>query len=225
MTDQLSFPQPKKVSLIKENYFISKANYNAVSVLENWEAWPSQKLILFGPTGSGKTHLSSLWAKDVGATVLEATDLIEEQISSLSATPVVVENIDEIQRNRPSELILFHLHNLLASEGKNLLMTSRLLPGRLTFNLEDLQSRVMATPLARLEAIDDELLGAVLVKMFADRQMYFPDKLLSYVLPRIERSYTALQTFVEELDGRAMSENRPVGKELVRDILQKEKLN
>ena len=222
MTDQLSFPQPKKVSLIKENYFISKANCYAVSVIENWEVWPSQKLILFGPKASGKTHLSNLWAKDVGATVLEATNLMEEQISRLGNTPVVVENIDKIQRNRPIELILFHLHNLLASEKKNLLMTSRLLPGRLRFTLEDLQSRVVASALARIEPIDDELLSAILVKIFADRQMFFPDKLLSYVLPRIDRSYTALHTFVEELDYRAMSENRPVGKELVRDILQKE---
>ena len=96
---------------------------------------------------------------------------------------------------------------------------------KISFNLKDLQSRVVASPLARLEPIDDELMSAVIVKMFADRQMYFPDKLLSYVLPRIERSYTALHTFVEELDGRAMSENRPVGKELVRDILQKQELN
>jgi chromosomal replication initiation ATPase DnaA len=102
-------------------------------------------------------------------------------------------------------------------------MTSRLLPGRLNFILEDLQSRILGSSIAELEAVDDDLLSAVLVKMFADRQMYFSDKLLAYVLLRIERSYIAIKTFVEEVDSRAMTENRVIGKRLVRDILDKGK--
>lgn len=223
MIDQLSFSLPRKVLHNRENYFVSRANRNAVSLIEDWNSWPLNKLILVGSEGSGKTHLASLWAEEVGAKILSSTDLMEEQISKLSGQPVLIEDIHKIQRNRPAETIFFHLHNLLNLENTNLLMTSRLLPGRLNFILEDLQSRILGSSIAELEAVDDDLLSAVLVKMFADRQMYFSDKLLAYVLLRIERSYIAIKTFVEEVDSRAMTENRVIGKRLVRDILDKGK--
>ena len=223
MIDQLSFSLPRKVLLNRENYFISRANRNAVSLIENSKAWPLNKLILVGSEGSGKTHLASLWAEKVGAKTLSSTDLMEEKISELSGSPVLIEDIDRIQRNRPAETVFFHLHNLLNLETTSLLMTSRLLPGRLNFILEDLQSRIMGSSTVELETIDDELIAAILIKLFADRQMYFSEKLLAYVLLRIERSYLAIRAFVEELDSRAMTENRVIGKRLVRDILDKVK--
>ena len=220
MSNQLSFSLPKKETLDRDNYFVSQANQGAVSLIEDWINWPSQKLILVGSEGSGKTHLGHLWAGEVGATIINATTLMEQQISELSKAPVLVEDINEIQRNQPVEIILFHLHNLLHSEGHSLLMTSQILPGRLSFSLKDLQSRIEASIIAKLHPVDDDLLGAILIKMFADRQIHFSDKLLTYVLSRVERSYTAAKLFVEEVDSKAMTESRVIGKRLVRDILE-----
>ena len=220
MSNQLSFSLPKKETLDRDNYFVSQANQGAVSLIEDWINWPSRKLILVGSEGSGKTHLGHLWAGEVGATIINATTLMEQQISELSKAPVLVEDINEIQRNQPVEIILFHLHNLLHSEGHSLLMTSQILPGRLSFSLKDLQSRIEASIIAKLHPVDDDLLGAILIKMFADRQIYFSDKLLTYVLSRVERSYTAAKLFVEEVDSKAMTESRVIGKKLVRDILE-----
>jgi chromosomal replication initiation ATPase DnaA len=220
MSNQLSFSLPKKETLDRDNYFVSQANQGAVSLIEDWINWPSRKLILVGSEGSGKTHLGHLWAGEVGATIINATTLMEQQISELSKAPVLVEDINEIQRNQPVEIVLFHLHNLLHSEGHSLLMTSQILPGRLSFSLKDLQSRIEASIIAKLHPVDDDLLGAILIKMFADRQIYFSDKLLTYVLSRVERSYTAAKLFVEEVDSKAMTESRVIGKRLVRDILE-----
>ncbi len=220
MSNQLSFSLPKKETLDRDNYFVSQANQGAVSLIEDWINWPSQKLILVGSEGSGKTHLGHLWADEVGATIISATTLMEQQISELSKAPVLVEDINEIQRNQPVEIVLFHLHNLLYSEGHSLLMTSQILTGRLSFSLTDLQSRIEASTTGKLHSVDDDLLGAILIKMFADRQIYFSDKLLTYVLSRVERSYTAAKLFVEEVDSKAMAESRVIGKKLVRDILE-----
>jgi len=220
MSNQLSFSLSKKENLDRDNYFVSQANQSAVSLIEDWINWPSRKLILVGSEGSGKTHLGHLWAGEVGATIISATTLMEQQISELSKAPVLVEDINEIQRNQPVEIVLFHLHNLLYSEGHSLLMTSQILPGRLSFSLEDLQSRIEASTIAKLHPVDDDLLGAILIKMFADRQIYFSDKLLNYVLSRVERSYTAAKLFVDEVDSKAMAESRVIGKKLVRDILE-----
>ena len=97
MSNQLSFSLPKKEILDQDNYFVSQANQSAVSLIEDWINWPSRKLILVGSEGSGKTHLGHLWAGEVGATIINATTLMEQQISELSKAPVLVEDINEIQ--------------------------------------------------------------------------------------------------------------------------------
>ena len=48
MSNQLSFSLPKKETLDRDNYFVSQANQGAVSLIEDWINWPSQKLILVG---------------------------------------------------------------------------------------------------------------------------------------------------------------------------------
>ena len=75
MIDQLSFSLPRKVLHNRENYFVSRANRNAVSLIEDWNSWPLNKLILVGSEGSGKTHLASLWAEEVGAKILSSTSI------------------------------------------------------------------------------------------------------------------------------------------------------
>ena len=66
---------------------------------------------------------------------------------------------------------LFHLHNLVLAEGHALLMTGRPTPKLWHLPLADLQSRVEGAHHVALEAPDDALLGAVLAKLFTDRQL------------------------------------------------------
>ena len=219
MQDQLSFELPLRIALDKDNYFISRANHEAVVFIENWMDWPQKKLVLVGPSGSGKTHLSNVWAGEVNATILDAAFLSKQNIEKICKTSVLLENIDQIVGSKVTEEILFYLHNLLHAKGKSLLMTSRKPPSRLNFLLPDVQSRLQGASVVELKPVDDDLLVAMLVKNLSDRQMNFTDNLLSYVLPRIERSYSAVKFFVEDLDVRAMAENRPIGKRLAKEIL------
>jgi chromosomal replication initiation ATPase DnaA len=67
---------------------------------------------------------------------------------------------------------------------------------------------------------DDALLSAVLVKLFADRQLAVGEGVIAYLLPRIERSLAGARGVVAELDKAALSRGRAVTKQLAAEILR-----
>ncbi len=218
MAEQLSFPLSAKPALGRDNFFVSEANQLAVVALERVDTWPNGKLILSGPRASGKTHLAHVWSMETGARIIAARDLAGRDIAAEVDGPLAVEDIDLMTAE--DETALFHLHNLMLAEGHALLMTTTTEPSAMGLALPDLVSRLQGTTLVALDAPDDALLGAVLVKLFSDRQINLPNGLLDYVLPRVERSFAAARHFVEALDARAMREGKPIGKRLAGDILR-----
>lgn len=222
MAEQLSFPIAVKPALGRDDFFVSEANQMAVALLEDHTTWPQGKMVLVGPEGAGKTHLSHVWAGEVSATICLANALPTSDIDALAQGPVVVEDIDLIAGDMPAETGLFHLHNLAAANAQPLLMTTKSAPSRTEFHLKDLQSRMSAASIARIEPMDDALLTAMLMKLFADRQINIPSNLLSYILPRLPRNYASAQSFVSQLDETALREKRPIGIALAREIIARD---
>jgi chromosomal replication initiation ATPase DnaA len=63
-------------------------------------------------------------------------------------------------------------------------------------------------------------LRAVLVKLFADRQLNVDEGLVGYLVARIERSFAAARAIVARLDQEAMVRQRPLTRALAAEILQ-----
>jgi chromosomal replication initiation ATPase DnaA len=85
--------------------------------------------------------------------------------------------------------------------------------------LADLRSRLRAAPVVEIGAPDDALLGAVLVKHFADRQLHVVPQVIAFLLRRIDRSFSAAEKIVACLDGAALSNGGPVTIALARRVL------
>jgi len=219
MAEQMTFDLPVKTAQAREDFFISPTNALAVHMLEDWPKWPDNKLALIGPIGSGKTHLTQIWAADIGAVVTAAQDLTEADIPTLASTPVAVEDIRHIASNAPAQEALFHLHNLMRETGTPLLLTADRAPNHWGLTLPDLQSRMSATALTTLPAPDDALLSAVLAKLFNDRQIEVPPKLIAYLTKRMERSFDAAGALVAALDKAALSQRRAISLGIAAQVL------
>lgn len=219
MAQQMTFDLPAKPALGRADFFISPTNALAVEMLENWAKWPGNKLALIGPKGSGKTHLTHVWASELDATVLLATDLAGADIPNLAEGPVAIEDIREIARNAAAQEALFHLHNLTQQTGTPLLLTADIAPNHWGLSLPDLQSRMSATSVTTLPAPDDALLSAVLVKLFSDRQIDVQPKLIAYLTLRMERSFDAAGALVTALDQAALRERRPITQKVAAQVL------
>lgn len=219
MIRQLAFDLPAREAWRREDYFLSPANATALAAVDDWRNWPGGKLLLTGPQGSGKTHLARLWASETGAAVLPAADLAEADLPALSAHgAVAVEDAEAAAGHPQREAAFFHLHNLVTQAG-HLLVTAQHPPRDWGLRLPDLASRLQAAPVARIDAPDDALLSAVLIKLFADRQITVPPALIPYLLARMERSIAAARDLVARLDAHALAAARPITRQLAADVL------
>lgn len=219
MPEQLAFPLPRLEARGRDAFFVSPANALAVRQIEAWRDWPQGKLVLSGPEGAGKTHLVHVWAALSGARIVSALSLEPAEIPALAEAAIAVEDADRIAGRAGAETALFHLHNLALANRQALLLTGRRAPPRWNLALPDLQSRVSASAAAALDPPDDALLSAVIAKLFADRQIAPPPRLIEYCLRRMDRSFAAAQRLVAALDARALATGRPIGTALAAEIL------
>jgi chromosomal replication initiation ATPase DnaA len=214
---QLAFDLPNAEAMTRDDFFVAPSNTLALQAVEGWRDWPGRKLLLIGPEGAGKTHLAHVWAAMTAAAILPAADLGNTDVASLAGRAVVIEDADRIGA---SEAQLFHLHNVVTASGA-LLVTARTPPRDWGLRLPDLISRMQAAPIAQLEAPDDALLSAVLVKLFADRQVAVPATLIPYLVSRMPRSIGAARALVAALDARALAAGRPITRALAGEVLDR----
>ena len=217
MGEQLTFDLPVRPALGREDFFVSPANALAVTTLDQPELWPNGKLLLIGPEGAGKTHLAMVFAARTRAQVIEADDLAAADLPEAAA--LVIENADTVAGDTAAETALFHLHNHMTGRGGLLLLTAARAPRDWGLTLPDLQSRMEATATATLLPPDDALLGAVLVKLFADRQLQVAPGFIRWLVRRIDRSFATARAVVAALDAAALATKRPINSTLAATLL------
>ena len=214
MPDQLVFNWPADEGLKAEDFFVSDANAQAVTLLRAPETWPELKLVLVGPEGSGKSHLARIFQDERHAKIFTSADIPRNYSAPY---PVVIEDADSIPESEEEALV--HLHNNLRAAGLPLLLTARLTPSRWALALPDLKSRMVATTVAQIEDPDDELLHILLAKLFADRQVMPPPSVINYVATRMDRSYVAAREIVEQLDRVALADKKQINIKMAAALL------
>jgi chromosomal replication initiation ATPase DnaA len=219
MGQQLGLALPSRTALGRDDFFVAPSNAIAAAMIDNWQNWAGRKLALTGPQGSGKTHLTHVWAAMSGARIINAADLIKADVPDLAQSCVAVEDVPAIAGNSKAETALFHLHNLVLAEGHSLLMTGTPPVGLWNLTLPDLTSRMGAAGSAALEAPDDMLLTAVLAKLLADRQLTPKPDLIPYLLLRMDRSFAAAGELVAALDAASLAQKKPVTRALAAQVL------
>lgn len=214
MAGQLVLDLPVRAALGREDFLVSPANRTALELIDRPDLWPERKLLLVGPEGAGKSHLAEVFAFDRQAMIVDAADLFD-----IDPVPgaLVVEDADRLPAERQE--MLFHLHNRALAQGALLLFTARGPVGGWGLTLPDLQSRMAATAVVQLDPPDDALLAAVIVKLFADRQIQVAAPVVTYLASRIERSFAAAHAAVAALDARALALGRPVTRTLAAEYL------
>lgn len=215
---QLVFDLPHRSALGLEDFLVSHSNQAAIDLIDGAVAWPNGAALVVGPAGSGKSHLAHVWRAKTGAASISAAAATEAAVQeAATAGAVIVEGLEGGTRD---EAALFHLLNIARQGMALVLFTSRLAPGELAIDLPDLRSRIRALPLAQISPPDDALLQAVLVKLFADRQLSVEPEVISYLVVRMERSMAAANAVVAETDRLGLAMRRRVTKQLVQTALE-----
>ena len=198
----------------RADFIVSDCNALAVASIDQWPDWRGscRALNLVGPPGSGKSHLAAIWQ----SLIVSSHHFVTLEAGQIPPEPTfyVFDNIDA--NDKWNEEAFFHFFNRCAADQGGSLLLSQTPVGQMDWQLPDLRSRMRAVNMARIDLPDDDLLYALLDKYFADRQMLASPSLLTYLVGRMERSFSAVQNIACALDRRSMAERKPLSVSLAR---------
>ena len=222
MTDtrQLPLAFEHRPAMGGEDFLVAPCNRVAAAWLDRWPDWPAPALVLYGPAGCGKTHLARVFMARSGARAVSPDDLRTSDPTTLLAgvSAAVLDDAEAVVAAGLEEALL-HLYNTARDGGGHLLLTGRRPPNRWGVGLADLASRLNGAAQAVIGAPDDGLLGTVLLKLFADRQLRIDSDVVPYVTARMERSFSAAGRLVAEVDAAALAEGRRITVPFVRRVM------
>lgn len=175
--------------------------------------WVAPHLIITGRPGSGKTHLGRIFAEATGARFLQAHETSDLDAATLPAISFVVDDAENA-----SEDLLFHLFNQVQSSRQYLVLLTKIQPLQWQVLLGDWQSRLRSMRVLSLPEPDDELLMAILHKLFAQRAISPSPDSIAYIASRMDRSVSAAQKIVTELEHYA--NGRAFNRALARDFFE-----
>ncbi len=198
-----------------EDFMPAPCNRDALAWLGRWPDWPAPALLLHGPAGCGKSHLAAIWATRSGARQLDR-EALSEAVQRNEGGCYVIDPVTPLT----DEIALLQLYNRVHERGSHLLLTAREPLAAWLPALPDLASRLRAAPAVAIGPPDDELLAALLLKLFADRQMVVSAAVIGYLVRHMERSFTAARALVAAADRRSLQEQRSVSVALARELLE-----
>ena len=216
LTLDLALPPP---TYARDDFVVAAGNREALAWVDRWPDWPAPALALHGPVGCGKTHLGRIWAARAEAQLLVGRDLDGKSVVDLTALVEASPRLLIDQASEAPERALFHLYNLLRERRGYMVLLSAEPPARWQITLPDLASRLRAAPAVAVEPPDDDLLGSIILKQLADRQLHAGAGVVQYLVSRMERSADAARRVVAALDRKALAERREIDRRLAADVL------
>jgi chromosomal replication initiation ATPase DnaA len=217
---QLPLELPHEASFAREDFLVAPENVEALAMIDAWPRWPSPAMMLLGPPGSGKSHLGAIWARAARARMVSGAALSGASPSELvESAALLIEDADQIGA---VEAELFHLINLARERDLSMLFTARSAPDLWGLATPDLLSRLRLAPIVSLREPNLDMIEAVLLKLFSDRQLLVDPSLVAFIATRIERSLDAARAIVAALDREALARGRKITRamaaEFVRDM-------
>ena len=114
---------------------------------------------------------------------------------------------------------MFHFLNRLTELEGSLLILSRMPMAALSWSLSDVNSRLSGLASAAIDAPDDDILMAVMQKRADDCGLALDPEVARYIVNRVDRSFAAVNTIIEELNTITLAEKRKLTTSLARDVL------
>lgn len=214
---QLILPFDQPPAFDAKDFIVSSSNEEAYLWLQAWPDWSYPCVAIYGESGCGKTHLSSIWQTATGARYLSAEDFNAAALDILFEEPGLFILDDAHLINREEKF--FHFYNHLMSIQGNLLLLSPLAPAHWKMTLPDLRSRLNAMPAIKIFPPDEALLTQVIQKLFTDLQLKVDDAVINFLTKHMERSFKSARLWTTALNTFAMTQKRGITIPVVREIL------
>jgi len=201
----------------EQDFYVSSSNKYAFNIINGWPKWLKSTVNLHGEQYSGKSHLSKIFETKTTCLNIESINFTNEILLKFKTKQALI--IENFNFNIPEKL-LYSLINIVEQENKYLLITSLKPLNKFDFKLKDLNSRINNCLFVEIGAPDDELIYALIVKNFSDRQINIDKKIIEYIIKRINRSYKDIFLFIYKVDQLSLQKGKPINLSIIKKILK-----
>ena len=214
--NQLLLELDYKTNFNEHDFYLSKSNENAFNLVNSWPDWNKKILNISGEKFSGKSHLANIFKLKSKAFLVKGDEINNSIFKRLKLYESVI--IDDFE-NCKEEEILYSIFNLIDQDSKYMLINSLKPINEIKFNLPDLTSRSKNCIYVEIENPDDELLFAIILKNFSDRQIKIEKKIINFIISRIDRSYRKIDEFIYKIDELSLKKKKPINLKTIKEIL------
>ena len=203
-------------SFNENDYYVSSSNYFAKNIIKTWPQWEKKIINITGEKYCGKTHLSTIFKIKSNALYLYSNKINNNSIKQIKLyNSIIIEDLDESF----DEKLLYSIFNLVEQDNKYLLISSIKPIDTMKFTLPDLVSRLKNCIIAKIEQPDDDLIYAIILKSFSDRQIKLDNKIIDYIIKRIARSYSKMQEFIYKIDELSLKKKKSINFKIIKEII------
>ena len=214
--NQLLLDFDYKTNFNEHDFYLSKSNSNAFNLINRWPDWDKKILNISGEKFSGKSHLANIFKLKSKAFLIKGNEIDNSIFKSLKLHESII--IDDFEECNEEE-ILYSIFNLIDQDSKYLLINSLKPINEIKYRLPDLTSRSKNCLYAVIENPDDELLFAIILKNFSDRQIKIEKKIINFIISRIDRSYRKIDEFIYKIDELSLKKKKPINLKTIKEIL------
>ena len=199
------------------DFYVSKSNFYAHSLIEKWPRWEKNIVNIYGDKFSGKTHLSNIFIKKNKGKIIIAEKFNNECLKDIKVFEnIIIDNFNE----NIDEKLMYSLFNIIDQDNKFLIINSTKSINEMKFQLKDFLSRAKNCLFVKIDKPDDELIFAILLKNFSDRQITVEKKLINFIIKHIDRSYEKIYEFIYKIDEISLKKKKSIDFKIIKEALR-----
>lgn len=199
-----------------DDFYVSKSNFFAFQLIEKWPKWEKNILNVYGEKFCGKTHLSNIFINKNKGIKVNENQISEEIYKKFRLYENII--IDDFN-NKCDEKLMYSIFNLVDQSNKYLIINSIEPISETNFKLNDLKSRSKNCLFAKIDNPDDDLMFAIILKSFSDRQILIDKKLIDFIIKRVDRSYGKIADFIYKVDELSLKKKKAINLKIIKEIL------
>ena len=200
-----------------EDFYVSNSNYYAFNLINSWPKWEKNFLNICGEKYSGKTHLSNIFLKKFKGIKIDANSFENKNLKEIKIYENVI--LDNLGQN-VDERLIYSLFNIIDQDSKYLIINSLVPVSKISFKLEDLRSRTKNCLVAKIDKPEDDLMFALILKNFSDRQITIDKKLIDFIIKRVDRSYGKIFEFIYKIDEISLKRKKSIDFKIIKEVLR-----
>ena len=212
--EQLVLPLYRDVNIFIEDALISDSNKIIVEWIKFWPSW-NRYLVIYGDHGCGKTCIAHFLANNYNFILADSYDIATIYNDVLNQADGII--IDDAHIYDEKKLLC--LINIVRERGKKIIIISPAPPSYWKVEINDLQSRLKAMPIVKIDQPDDQLLKILIKRLFSSKQIVIDDNIVDFLINRIERNIFYVQNIIKAIDEISLRDHKKITISFVKQVI------